>query len=66
MSYSSLEREVLLDWMVSNWKLLLGYCPKLNILMNNWFCFQFLGVEDLEKMYSKNWIIGKISLMLKK
>lgn len=64
LEYISLSHIEFLEWIHAQWKPLVGYCPKLIILVNGWYCFHFLSVEDSAFILTTTWITMNGSLVL--
>lgn len=54
------------EWVRLNWSLTLGYTLKVKDLMNSWFSFQFLHLDDVEKIFKRPWVNGRRYLQLHK
>jgi hypothetical protein len=60
-----LGEKALTNWSQNQWKLLIGYIPKIHILPRRWIYFSFLSDDDCEEMCNKGWSSGPYSLSLK-
>jgi hypothetical protein len=66
LSYRSLCKQPITDWMQSSWVLLLGYSPELLTLSRGWFGFVFKNPKDTVLILERLWVFECSSLMLKR
>jgi hypothetical protein len=64
--YIKMTKARLKKWISTEWKQVLGYCPRFSLLSNFWIIFHFLSEEDLNKVSKKTWVIDRGVLMMKK
>jgi hypothetical protein len=65
LSYRTLCRQSLPDWVSSTWAPMLGYTPEVLTLSRGWFGFIFKSPEDTLVVLDKLWVIDGNNLMLK-
>jgi hypothetical protein len=65
LSYKTLSRQSLPEWVSSTWASMLGYSPELVTLTRGWFSFVFKSHEHIVLVLEKTWVLNGGSLMLK-
>jgi hypothetical protein len=66
VSYKSLSRQPLEEWIQSRWLPLLGYAPEVLFLKKGWLCFICKSPDDASQLLSTFWTYGGSSIMLKR
>jgi hypothetical protein len=66
VSYKSLSKQPLEDWIKLMWVPILGYSPKVLYLKKGWLCFICKTPEDASLLLSSFWTFGGSSIMLKR
>jgi hypothetical protein len=66
LSYRTMCRQSLLEWVSVTWDPLLGYTPEVMTLSRGWFGFIFKSPEDTLEVLGKLWVINGDNLMLKR
>lgn len=54
------------EWIEKNWTSIVGYHPKLSIILKGWFGFHFMSSEDAKKIRTRPWVKGRGVLILQK
>ena len=55
---------VMVKWVRITWCPILGYNPKVRIMMNSWFSVHFMHEEDYAKILKWTWVRGRSFMQL--
>ena len=54
----------MLEWAKNVWSPIVGYAPKVTLLLNNWYSIHFMNEKDVALIVNKTWVRGKSFLQL--